>query len=208
VAWSTSYIVPSTLVAGLTGTSLNLGTAATDVYIALFGTSTTPNVDTPDPQYYGDSVWTSGNEVTGTNWTAGGYALDLTGAGLTHASGGFMKFAAGNVSQASPLSGTLAASTKYKVAVLNGAGSPAIWNAAVASYWSTGYGGSGLTAGPITVFSNATADSPGQESYNLGATMTYPGTNAGPYSYGLDIEVTPQAVTAEFGQVFTLSFTA
>jgi len=107
-----------------------------------------------------------------------------------------------------PLSGTLAASTKYKVAILNGAGTPAIWNAAVASYWSTGYGGSGLTAGPITVFSNAGADSPGQESYNLGATMTYPNTNAGPYSYGLDIEVTPQAVTAEFGQVFTLSFTS
>lgn len=101
MAWSTSYIVPSTLVAGLTGTGLDLSATATDVYIALFGTSTTPNVDTPDPQYYGDSVWTSGNEVTGTNWAAGGYALSLTGAGLTHATGGFMKFDAADVSQAS-----------------------------------------------------------------------------------------------------------
>ena len=100
--------------------------------------------------------------------------------------------AAGSGWISAPLSGTLAAGTKYKVAILNGAGSPAIWNAAVASYWSTGYGGSGLTAGPITVYSNAGADSPGQESYNLGASMTYPNTNAGPYSYGLDIEVTPQ----------------
>ncbi len=92
-----------------------------------------------------------------------------------------------------PLTGTLSAGTSYKVAVLNGAGSPAIWNSATASYFSSGYGGSGLTAGPISVFSNATADPPGQETYNAGATLTYPATNAGPYSYGLDIEVTPQA---------------
>ncbi len=101
MAWTSSYIVPSTLAAGLTGAaSVNLGTSATDVYVALFGSGTTPNVD-GDPQYYGDSIWTSGNECTGTNWVAGGYALSLTGAGLTHQSGGFMEFQAGNVSQAS-----------------------------------------------------------------------------------------------------------
>ncbi len=101
--------------------------------------------------------------------------------------------AAGSGWVSAPLTGSLNASTKYKVAVLNGAGSPAVWNSAVANYFSTGYGGSGLTAGPISVFSNATADSPGQETYNAGATLTYPATNAGPYSYGLDIELTPAA---------------
>ena len=99
--------------------------------------------------------------------------------------------AAGSGWISASLTGSLSASTKYKVVVLNGAGSPAIWNAAIANYWSTGFGANGLTAGPITVYNNATADAPGQESYNLGATITYPNTNAGPYSYGLDIEVTP-----------------
>jgi hypothetical protein len=92
-----------------------------------------------------------------------------------------------------PLSGTLSAGVNYKVVVLNGAASPSVWNGAVASYWSTGFGANGLTAGPITAPSNATATSPGQESYNLGATIAYPGTNAGPYHYGTDIEVTPLA---------------
>ena len=67
--------------------------------------------------------------------------------------------AAGSGWMSAPLSGSLNASTKYKVVVLNGAGSPAIWNAAIANYWSTGFGASGLTAGPISVYSNATADS-------------------------------------------------
>lgn len=98
---------------------------------------------------------------------------------------------AGSGWMSAALSGTLNASTSYKVAVLNGAGTPAIWNCAQANYWSTGFGAAGLTAGPITAPSNATADPPGQETYNLGATLTYPNTNAGPYSYGLDIEVTP-----------------
>ena len=101
------------------------------------------------------------------------------------------------------LSGTLSASVKYKIAVLNGAGSPAIWNGAIANYYTTGFGASGLTAGPITVYDNATADSPGQESYNAGATITYPGTNAGPYAYGLDIELTPVAAPA--GPSYTAS---
>ena len=85
----------------------------------------------------------------------------------------------------------LAAGVKYKVAVLNGAGSPAIWNAAVSNYYSSGFGANGLTSGPITAYSNAAATAPGQETYNAGAALTYPLTNAGPFSYGLDLEVTP-----------------
>jgi len=104
--------------------------------------------------------------------------------------------AAGSGWISAALSGSLSASTKYKAVVLNGAGSPAVWNGALANYYTTGPGASGLTAGPMTVYSNAAADSPGQQSYNAGAVITYPNTNAGPYSYGLDIEVTPQSAPA------------
>jgi hypothetical protein len=107
--------------------------------------------------------------------------------------------AAGSGWVSAALSGSLLASTKYKVAVLNAAGSPAAWNAACASWWSTGFGGSGLVSGPISAYSNAAADSPGQSTYHAGATLTYPATNVGPYEYGLDIEVTPVPAVAAGG---------
>lgn len=79
----------------------------------------------------------------------------------------------------------------YKAAVLGGNG--AVFNYYIADFWepSAGFGGSGLTAGPVSFPSTATAASPGQASYNAGATLTYPSTNAGPYDYLLDVEVTP-----------------
>jgi hypothetical protein len=90
---------------------------------------------------------------------------------------------------------TLQAGIPYKVVVCNGAGSPSAWNATVFDYWdSTGFGTNGLTAGPISMPNLATAQSPGQDTYNPGATLTFPGTYAPPaQSYGLDIEVTPQS---------------
>lgn len=97
------------------------------------------------------------------------------------------------------LSGSLQAGVNYKVVVLNGAGTPSVWNGAVASYWSTGFGSAGLTSGPITAPSNAAATSPGQETYNLGASIAYPATNAGPFRYGVDIEVTPSAAVSPSG---------
>jgi uncharacterized protein DUF4082 len=98
--------------------------------------------------------------------------------------------AAGSGWVSAALTGTLQAGKNYKVCVVNGAGVPAIWNAAVASYWSTGFGTAGLTAGPLTAPNNAGALAPGQDTYNAGAALTYPLTNVGPYSYGVDIEVT------------------
>ena len=98
--------------------------------------------------------------------------------------------AAGSGWISAALAGSLAAGVNYKVAICNGAASPAIWSAAVANYYTTGFGSGGLTAGPISVPNNASALSPGQESYNLGATPAYPSTNAGPFAYGLDLEVT------------------
>jgi len=103
LAWTGSYIVPSTLVSALeangTRINLDLSSASTGIYCALYSNSVTPNVDT-DPQSYNVAPWNTG-EVTGTNWSAGGVNLSLSGAGLTHQSGGFLKFAAGNVSVAS-----------------------------------------------------------------------------------------------------------
>lgn len=96
--------------------------------------------------------------------------------------------AAGSGWVSAPFSGTLPAGT-YKYAVFQGTN--VAWNAAVANYYSTGFGGSGLTSGPISVPNNAGALAPGQESYHQAAAIAYPDTNAGPYSYGLDLEVTP-----------------
>jgi hypothetical protein len=79
----------------------------------------------------------------------------------------------------------------YRLGILNGAAVPAIWNAAVANWWDTGFGASGLTAGPIFCPNTASAHSPGQDSFHQGATMTYPDTNVGAFEYGLDLEVTP-----------------
>lgn len=102
MAWSTSYVVPSTLVSALLsqGSRLQLDLSSTSAQfnVALFGTTVVPNVDT-DPQAYGSAPWNTG-ECTGTNWSAGGVALSLSGAGLTHQSGGFLQFTAGNVSVA------------------------------------------------------------------------------------------------------------
>lgn len=90
-----------------------------------------------------------------------------------------------------PLTGNLAPGVLYKAVVFNGAGSPGIWNAAVPTYWSTGFGINGLVSGPLTAPNDSTATSPGQESYNLGTPITFPTTSAGPFRYGTDIEVTP-----------------
>lgn len=101
--WTTSYVVPSTLVSGLESNAnrinLDLSSSSTGLYLAIYDNTVTPNVDT-DPQSYNVSPWNTG-EVTGTNWSAGGFNLDLSGAGLTHQSGGNLQFTAGNISVAS-----------------------------------------------------------------------------------------------------------
>lgn len=94
----------------------------------------------------------------------------------------------------SPMPGvTLQAGVNYKYVVFQG--SNVIWNAAVANYWATGFGANGLTSGPLTAPDNAGA-TPGQESYHQAATISYPDTGAGPFAYGLDLEVTPLAAAA------------
>lgn len=89
----------------------------------------------------------------------------------------------------------LAANTKYKAVVFNGAGSPAIWNAATGPhYWdSPGPASGGITNGVLSAPNNATADSPGQSSFHQGAAIAWPDTNVGAYNYWVDVSVTPQA---------------
>jgi hypothetical protein len=97
--------------------------------------------------------------------------------------------AAGSGWISAPFTGAvLQAGVNYKYVVFQGLN--VIWNAAVANYYSTGFGGAGLTAGPI-VIPNAAGATPGQQSYHQAGVISYPDTIAGPFSYGLDFEVTP-----------------
>lgn len=137
MAWSSSYVAPSTLVSALqsNGSRINLdmSSASTQFYLALFDNTVTPAVDT-DPQSYGSAPWDTG-EVTGTGWPAGGVALSLSGAGLTHASGGFLKFTSQNVS----VSSTTITTGVYGCLIYAQALAPA---AAMCAVW---FGGSGYT---------------------------------------------------------------
>lgn len=97
--------------------------------------------------------------------------------------------AAGSGWVSTNFTGTIPSGGPYKYAVFQGTN--AIWNAAVANYYSTGFGANGETAGPLTAPNNAGAVSPGQETFHQAGAISYPDTNVGPFEYGLDIEVTP-----------------
>lgn len=79
----------------------------------------------------------------------------------------------------------------YKAAVFNGAVTPAAWNNNTALYWSTGPGGGGITAGPLSAPDDAHAAAPGQASYHQGTPVHWPDTHSGPYSYWVDLDVSP-----------------
>jgi hypothetical protein len=82
----------------------------------------------------------------------------------------------------------------YKVSVFNGAAIPSYWNNATLNYWSTGQGSNGIRNGPLYAPNNTNATSPGQDTYNLGTTLTYPGTTFSASNYWVDVEVTPSNV--------------
>lgn len=81
---------------------------------------------------------------------------------------------------------SLAASTVYKVCVLQGASGGISYTH---DYWDTGPGAGGLTSGIITAPNNAGADG-GQDTYNAGATFAYPDTSFEASNYWIDVEVT------------------
>ncbi len=133
MAWSTSYIVASTIVGALTGqNTLSLGTSNSTLKIALFDNTVTPNPDT-SPQKYGVAPWNTG-ECTGTNWAAGGVAVSLSGAGLTAQPGGLMRFQIGAVNVAN----TTISSAYYGAVIYDTAQA----NAVVCAIW---FGGDSYT---------------------------------------------------------------
>lgn len=98
MAWSASGIFAQTLADGLKGTiTLNLDLETHK--IALYNNSVTPDYNaTAANTAYGAGTWV-GNEVTGTNWAAGGVALTSTT--VTIVAGGIVMWDAADVSVAS-----------------------------------------------------------------------------------------------------------
>lgn len=86
---------------------------------------------------------------------------------------------------------TLNAGVNYKVSTFT-ADNVDVWFGTTTNYFSTGPGAAGITAGPLTLPSNASA-SPGQASWNQGITWTYPNTSTSPENDWIDVEVTPAA---------------
>src|SRR5262249_17793606 len=90
----------------------------------------------------------------------------------------------------------------YKVSVLNAAGAPAIWNTTTNGDWGTRPGVGGITGRPGAGPGTPHPTSPGQSTYNLGASFTYPLTYSSPANganYWVDAEVTPLAAGAATG---------
>jgi hypothetical protein len=89
----------------------------------------------------------------------------------------------------------------YKTAVWNGAATPSGFNEYSPLWFTTGYGGSGITAGPITVPDASTATSPGQATYQINSSaFVYPDLYVSSVTpgqcYWVDAEVTPEAAAA------------
>lgn len=74
--------------------------------------------------------------------------------------------------------------TRYRVAVYHDAS--ALWRTNSAAYWTTGDGASGITNGPISAFSNATA-TVGQAVTGVG--YVFPNTGASGQNFWVDAEV-------------------
>ena len=91
----------------------------------------------------------------------------------------------------------------YKVAVCNSDSNPQMWNLATLDYWSTGAGGQGITAGPLSAPSLAQATTPGQSTYHQGGSFAWADTYdpGGAPCYWVDVEATPAATTTGGGQI-------
>jgi hypothetical protein len=90
---------------------------------------------------------------------------------------------------------TLQSGVSYKVSTFTSNNSQT-WFLASASWWggSPGPFSSGLTNGPLTILGNSAA-SPGQDSWNVGTSWTYPATSTNPEYDGVDVEVMASSAT-------------
>lgn len=85
MAWTDSRIFVQAVLSPLTASAWSTaepttyganGLSADTVKVALFGTSVTPDRDAVvGSTGYNTGTWTTGNEITGTNWAAGGQTL-------------------------------------------------------------------------------------------------------------------------------------
>jgi hypothetical protein len=104
-------------------------------------------------------------------------------------------------------SGQILAAGKYRVAVYNGAATPAEWNPKQLNYWDTGVGMNGITNGPLSAPSLANAapadiyqgsgQEPGQCIFAVGPPNQYPNlyVDGLAQNYWVDMEVTPATGT-------------
>lgn len=132
-------------------------------------------------------IWNAGTtaEVAGTDNSSPSWLLPGGGAASAGDGWVYCDYSAAGV--------TLQASVNYKVSTFYG-GSGTDWFGVTTSFWSTGPGSAGITAGPLSVPDNAAA-SPGQNSWNAGITWTYPATSSSPENDWVDVEVTPAPST-------------
>ena len=116
----------------------------------------------------------------------------VSGQSLVHSETPSWSGAAGSGWVRAPFSSppSLTASTSYKGVVLHTAGSQ--WYAATAHYWDSGAGASGITSGPLSAPNNAGGDG-GQDTFNVGGSLTYPSGSFNAANYWLDPEVTATA---------------
>ena len=103
--------------------------------------------------------------------------------------------------------GQVLAAGKYRVAVYNGAATPAVWNPKQLNYWDIGAGEHGIANGPLSAPSLASASpaniyqgsgqEPGQCVFAVGPPNRYPDlyVNGLAQNYWVDMEVTPSAGT-------------
>jgi hypothetical protein len=103
--------------------------------------------------------------------------------------------------------GQVLAAGKYRVAVYNGAATPVEWNPMQFNYWDTGIGKDGITSGPLSAPSLASASTaniyqgsgqePGQCVFEVGPPNKYPDlyVDGQAQNYWVDIEVTPSTGT-------------
>jgi hypothetical protein len=85
MAWTDSRIFTQAVLNPLTASAWSTtepttyganGLSADTINVALFGTSVTPDRDAAVASTgYNTGTWTTGNEITGTNWAAGGQTL-------------------------------------------------------------------------------------------------------------------------------------
>ena len=100
MAWGNGGLFIQTWMASLKQTALQIQDLDTDTFkVALYNNTVTPNYsDTLANCVYLAGQWVTGNEVSGTNWAAGGVAL--TTVTLTESPTGTLMWTAANVSVA------------------------------------------------------------------------------------------------------------